>query len=257
MIGESCQSYVTTQTLDATALSVRLDEGDFDFIDFGCGIGGSMSLATELFDGKKGLGLDISKNKIQNAKKSGYEAECIDILNLPLMPKYCRFVMISHFLEHLTSLKDSQVMLRNAIALARDFVYVQQPYFDADGMLFKDGYKLYWSDWHGHPNRMTSLEFHYILMRFLREKLITRFVIYADKKIKRASHSAIHPVSSPINQNVYDSQIHPLKKIRFRSFSYPVYHEIKVLIQIGKSDAIEQYASSVSSDVIIFDSHVN
>lgn len=240
----------------ARLLSV-LTENNFDFIDFGCGIGGSMSLAKQIFDGERGLGLDVSETKINDAKAKGYEAECIDILGLPLMPKHCRFVIMSHFLEHLNSLKDAQIMIRNAIALARDFVYIQQPYFDADGLLLKDGYKLYWSDWHGHPNRMTSLEFHYVLTRFLNEGLITRFVIYADKRIKRANHPAIHPLSSPIDQNVYDSAVHPAKKPKFRQFSYPIFYEIKVLVDVCDSEAIGRYAPKIDPDLVLFDSKVN
>lgn len=239
---------------DSERFKAYLESNQFDFLDFGCGIGGSMLLAQQLFDGKRGLGLDISEDKVKKAVSKGFDAFRVDLIDIALLPKFCRFAMISHFLEHLPSIHGAKSALRNAIALSRDFVFVQQPYFDADGLLFKDGYKLYWSDWHGHPNRMTSLEFHNILSRFLEQSLISRYVIYADKPIKKASNSALHPINSPINQNVYDQSIHPTKRKRLLPFHYPIYHEIKVLIEIDESQAIKKYESKIDASITLFDS---
>jgi len=247
-------SLASNNNLTASEFSALLKDNNFDFVDFGCGIGGSMQQAKHELFGLRGLGLDICEKKVTDAKAAGYDAACVNILTLPIMPKSCRFVMISHFLEHLNSTKDAAIMIRNAIALAEDFVYIQQPYFDADGLLFQEGYKLYWSDWHGHPNQMTSLEFHNILNRFLKEELITRFIICAKNQIKRASHPAILPIDTPMDQQSYDGSIHLPKQAQILPFRYPVYDEIRVLIETGNSKIIDDCIPISRSKKVLFDS---
>ena len=46
--------------------------------------------------------------------------------------------------------------IENARDVARDFLHIQGPYFDADKFLEKLGFKLYWSDWTDHRMYLTA-----------------------------------------------------------------------------------------------------
>ena len=75
---------------------------------------------------------------------------------------------------------DVKSFVEKACSISKDFVFIQQPYFDADSYLFKKGLKLFWSDWRGHPNRMTSLDFN-LLLRDLKKNPLS---ILSESRLK-------------------------------------------------------------------------
>jgi len=194
-------------------ISAYLDElnrGEFDFIDFGCSRGGSIAAAKRLFNAKRGLGIDTAEEKIKQATAAGHDAIVYDINALPRRA-LVRFCVMFHFLEHVPNRTDVVAYLRKAVTVSREFVFVRQPYFDADGFLFQRGLKLYWSDWHGHPNTMTTLNFYSMLMPMWRAGLIGDFSIHARGPITSSDHHAVHPINSPRDQHEYDATKHPAK----------------------------------------------
>ena len=133
-----------------------------DFLDFGCSRGRSISDAIEKFGADSGVGIDLDPGKLAAACDAGYDVAGIDILSIPDEP-LVRFVTMVHFLEHLLGYDDAKAMTRKVCRVCREFVYVRQPYFDADGQLFQHGLKCYWSDWTGHRYPMTTLDLYGVL----------------------------------------------------------------------------------------------
>ena len=160
-----------------------------DFVDFGCSVGGSMQEMSKLFPGARGLGVDIDEAKIAKVKSEGHQAMVADARYLRARSGSVRFCILSHFLEHLPSTKDATLSLLSATEISTDFIFVRQPNFDADGYLFNLGYKTFWSDWHGHPNRMTALEMHRAFEFLLKRGSLERYEIFrpwADQELPRS-----------------------------------------------------------------------
>ncbi len=175
-----------------------MPEDKFDFYDFGCGSGGNLSFVQRIFPDLLGLGIDIDPKKISVARDNNLQAILYDILKID-ENKTVDFITMAHFLEHLNSLEEVSVFIKKAIKLARSFVHIRQPFFDADGALFQSHLKMYWSDWRGHKNNTTSLDFYKIGRDLLNANLIKSFEIYGRGIIDLKSNDVIGPVSLPID----------------------------------------------------------
>jgi len=239
--------------LDPSPYLSRLQRGDFDFLDFGCSRGGSIAMAKALFSANRGLGIDVNPDKVKQALEAGHDAIVYNILALPNEP-LVRFCIMSHFLEHVPDQNQVLAFLRKASAVSREFIFIRQPYFDADGYLFRHALKLYWSDWHGHPNRMTTLQF-YTALRTMREsREIGNFSIHFRGPIQSSMHEAVHPITSPIDQHNYDPLKHPPKP-KYVQFDYPVFSEVFVFISKAGTDHY-YFFGKVKFDHTIFESTV-
>lgn len=211
-----------------------IKDNGFDYIDFGCSKGGSLLYAKQVFLGKRGLGIDINQDKINIARNEGLDAIIFDINDIP-NEKLVRFVIMSHFLEHVKELKDVKGFIKKACTISTDFIYIQQPFFDSDGYLLRNGLKLFWSDWKGHPNRMSSLDMWIVLRDLCEEGFDFNYSIHFRGKIIDSSDVSIHSILSPIDQHKYDVKKHPEKPMNI-VFKEPVYSEIKVLISMPGID---------------------
>lgn len=211
--------------------------GEFDFIDFGCSKGGSLLFGQQAFGGKRGLGIDCEESKVELTRNAGFEAVNFNIHDIP-DEKLVRFVVMSHFLEHVPDPADVKAFIKKACAISTDFVYIQQPYFDSDSYLARNRLKLFWSDWRGHPNRMTSLEL-WIMLRDLRaEGIDINYSIHFRHKILDSSDKRIHSFFSPIDQLEFDESMHPGKSEKIE-FQEPVFAEIRALITMPGIDHSE------------------
>ncbi len=237
--------------LDRISGLLQLRQGKFDFLDLGCSRGGSMDQAKHLFKAKRGLGIDIDKAKIEQAVAAGHDAMVCDINEIP-MRAFVRFCTLVHFLEHVPNRKDVGLFIRRAIAVSREFVFIRQPYFDADGYLFRRGLKLFWSDWHGHPNTMSSLDFHTILAPLKNAGAIGDFSIHLRGPITSSAHEAVLPVGTPCDQPQYDPAIHPPKPMDIE-LDECAFEEIVVFIT---KPGVEHYSpfGDIKIDRTIFDS---
>jgi len=205
-----------------------VEAGGYDFIDFGCSKGASIDWGMTVLGGNRGLGIDISPDKVAAAREAGFDAIEYDLLKIPTK-KMVRFTILSHMLEHIPDLNLVEAFIRKACVISKEFVLIRQPYFDSDGMLFQKGLKTYWSDWSGHPNCMSSYDLYRMLERLKKKGLLKTFSIHGRTPIKSSDHPRIHPLSSPINQQVYDSEIHPPKPMGV-VFDFPVYFETIVFV---------------------------
>lgn len=236
----------------------HIKSNGIEFLDFGASKGGSIEFAKKYFCKKsgKGLGVDIDREKIDEMKRKGYDAFYGDVTKLELEEKV-RFVIMSHFLEHLDGFPDSKKCLRMAAKNSTDFFYIQQPYFDADGYLFSKGLKFFWSHWGGHNNHMGTLEFYKILQGLLEEKMISRYAIYVFNRVESSADEKIQNISAPIDQHQYDEKIHPKKdnNIKFNEGT-EVFQEVRVLAMVDPKTDFEELEKSFSWTKKIYDSSV-
>ena len=220
-----------TEPKNSAEFSKYVKEGKYDFVDFGCSKGGSIDWSMKFLGGKRGLGIDISPPKVTATKEAGFDAIEYNLLKLP-QEKLFRFAILSHMLEHVPDLKMVQAFIQAACVVSKEFVLIRQPYFDSDGMLFQHGLKTYWSDWHGHPNCMTTFDLYKILQRLKDKGLVKAFSIHGKTHIPHSDHPRVHPLSSPEDQHAYDPDIHPPKPKRI-DFDFPVYFETVAFITMG------------------------
>lgn len=237
--------------VDRAALLQQLRQRKFDFLDLGCSRGGSMEQAKHLFNAKRGLGIDIDKAKIEQAVAAGHDAMVCDIHDIP-MRAFVRFCTLVHFLEHVPNRKDVKLFIRRAIAVSREFVFIRQPYFDSDGYLLRRGLKLFWSDWHGHPNTMSSLDFHTILAPLRNAGTIGDYSIHLRGPINSSAHEAVLPLGTPTDQPHYNPAIHPPKAMDIE-FDECAFEEVVVFIT---KPGVEHYSpfGNITFDRTIFDS---
>ncbi len=238
--------------MESTGLEAAVGSGAYDFLDFGCSRGGSIERALRLFRARRGLGIDVCPEKVEATREAGYDAVVHDVTDLKLDANAVRFVTMSHFLEHLPGVETARACLESAAAVAREFVFIRQPFFDADGYLFERGLKLYWSDWSGHQFHMTSLQLHNLLAPMLEMDRIARYVIYAQGLVPNSDEDAIHPLASPVDQHAWQAHRHPAKP--FLSFQGNVFRQLKALVVLDPDVSAEALQKRFHWDRILFDS---
>lgn len=208
----------------------------YDFVDFGCSAGGSMAFARDHLGARRGLGLDIDRRKVEATREAGFEAEVTDVTTLdPAQAGTTRFAILAHFLEHLPELALAEACIDAAVRVADEFVFIRQPWFDADEALREMGLKLYWSDWHGHPNHMRLAELRAPLDRMLRQGRIGGYVLFGRTPVTDSDDRTIHPLSAPRNQHHWELELHGAKPSV--AFGFPVYRELGALVRT-RADAV-------------------
>ena len=235
----------------------------YDYIDFGCSNGNSISFGVDKFNGTRGIGVDIDPKKIANANErlkdiESHSGEHIainyDVLNLDdkRFYKKFRFTTCIHFLEHLFGIMDAKKAIETAIKFSKEFVFIKQPFADMNVELFNQNLKTYYSDWTGHTNLMTSYDFYKIFRDFQNNNLIKEFIIFANTPILDSSSLFIHPLSAPYNKHEYDEELPPKDtSIKFDG----LYRDIDAFLIIDEDIPIDKYYENVHGDKkIIYDS---
>jgi hypothetical protein len=211
-------------------LENKLSSGHYDFIDFGCSKGDSLIFGRDFLGGRYGLGIDIDSKKVQLSIERGEDAIVCDATEIGSYKNAVSFSSMAHFLEHLPGLPLAMKCIESAVNISRDFVFIRQPWFDADGELLKSGLKLYWSDWGGHKNPMTTLDF-YRGIRGLRVKKPVDWAIFGSNRIYSSASKCILPLDAPANRHFYDAGKDGKKP--FSMFPFPVYQEIICVIRLS------------------------
>lgn len=218
------------RTSDNSAVSL---EG-YDFLDFGASKGASINFGVRRLGGTRGLGIDLDPEKVRQMKDKGFDCIEADVTRLQLPPASVRFVIMSHFLEHLPGPTEVERAVESAARTASDFLFIQGPYFDADDYLKSQGLKLYWSDWTGHPCHLTTDQLHEILLKLGLED----HVMMVCDEIADSSDAAVHPLDSPPDQHDYDPGLHPEKP--YIKFAQPLYRSIVCCVRLRHFDGWEQ-----------------
>lgn len=212
-------------------LKADMDVSAYDFLDFGASTGGCIEFAKARLGGTNGLGVDIDSQKVARMWSLGYDCAEGDVTQVDLPDDSVRFVTMSHILEHLPDLDSVRRALAGAARVASDFLFIQGPFFDADGILAEDGLKFYWSDWTYHTCHLTT--------DALRETLdalgLRDYVCMGRAVVADSTDPAVHPTGSPPDQHDYDAGEHPPKPtVSFAAPKYadPVYREIVCVVRL-------------------------
>ena len=206
----------------------------YDFIDFGASKGASITFGLRRLGGTRGVGVDIDPEKVSLMTNKGYDCLELDATRLDLPPDSVRFVIMSHFLEHLPGLGDVKRSLESAAGVASDFLFIQGPYFDADELLREQGLKFYWSDWTGHPCHLTTSQ----LKRILLDLGLEDHVMMVCEEVADSADPSIHPLDSLMDQHEYNPEVHPEKP--FVRFSKPLYRSIVCCVRLRPFDDWEK-----------------
>lgn len=223
-----------------------LQQHSVDFFDFGCSKGGG-TLWGQKQTKKIGMGFDRCRKKIQAADENGIFCAVVDILKIP-GSKIINDIIMFHFLEHLASVGEAKLFIEKAITLAKSTVTIKQPFFDSDCSLLKEGLKTYYSHWIGHPNRMTSFDFLYILTDFKQNKVISDFEISYKKRICNSESEIIIPYTAKIDSLSYDKALHGEKSII--TFNYSLFYEIMIAIDLDGSGFGKIYEALSPDEVL-------
>lgn len=220
-----------------------VESGEIDFLDFGCSEGGSYEFALRRFNARRGIGLDIDPKKVEKARARGAEAYVADATQVELPSKCVKFVVMSHFLEHLPESRLAAKCVKVAIAAASDFVLIRIPYYDANVQLLPLGFKLYSADWSGHPNLMTS----YDIWRSVRAHLEldeVSLAIFGRFRITDSADTSIVPLLAPVDTRKKDLESFSGKKEKV-SFPFAMYKELVGVIIRKKKGSVSRRLDSI------------
>ncbi len=177
----------------------------FDVLDFGASKGGLMEFAQRVLGGKRPLGIDIDPDKVARMRSEDFECVEADVTALDFPENSVRFVVMSHFLEHLPSLDHVRRAIASAARVAREFLFIQGPFFDADDALEVLGLKFYWSDRSGHSCQLTTT----MLTGILDDLGLSDSELMYVGVVSSSGDPTIHPLASTRNQHEYDPDLHP------------------------------------------------
>lgn len=212
-----------------------IDLSRYDVVDFGCSNGLSLQFAFDNLGCESGIGIDIDPRKVAAARERGFEAEVADLTGAEAFEGRARIAVMSHFLEHVPSAAMAAQIIATAAKVTSEYFLIRQPWFDCDGPLAAMGLKLYWSDWRGHSNHMTSLQLYLALRRLRLAGEIASFSIFGHLPVAHSSHEVIVPLTRPGEGQKYDAEKDAPKPQQDLGFA--CYREIVALA--GVSPAVD------------------
>jgi hypothetical protein len=194
-----------------------------DFVDFGCGIGGSIEWAKAKFGGETYLGIDNRTYEVSKAVEKGFNVILADLNDEIDLPQ-CRYVTMLHFLEHLENEQTVKKNLKKAIKIASDFVFIKVPFFDATEYLKTLDFRLTWTNWKGHKTPIT-----FEMLKNILNEFSVQFKIGYQYPVLNSDSKEIIPLSSPIDTLLYDEKLGLKKFVEFEN----VYREMYCYININ------------------------
>jgi len=196
---------------------------NYKYLDVGCKIGGSFSSVPKKFGytSSQGLGLDINKNHVDKFIQTGNHGIVGDARNLPFVDNSFELVILSHVLEHMSDEHTGLKTLNECLRVASKTVFVCLPFFDEDNYLYSLGLKTFYSDWHGHKNKVTLSG----LKSYLGDRT---YEVKMIRKLEDSSAQEIIPISAPMDSMDYDSGLHGEKNIV--KFERDIWREFQLII---------------------------
>jgi SAM-dependent methyltransferase len=215
----------------------RVNTGEFEALDLGCGGGGSAEFVRKQFGYQRIAGIELDPRKVALAKAAGLEVLQADATSVAVSKGAVAACFMFHFLEHLRTLAEARAVLIQACRAAREFVLIRQPYFGADEQLLERGVKLAWSTWRTHANRMSTLDFHTLLSELREKGVLRKFFINYAIPIDSSEDNQIIPLETSSEELFYDAAKHGAKRVVPLS---NVYREVCVIVQLAEQIPLEK-----------------
>lgn len=183
-----------------------VDWNQYDFIDLGCSVGGSLKACASAFGVQKGVGIELDPKKVSHSRERGGDVIQADALKLDVS-NVVQFVSACDFLEHLPSLEAVEKVLKNARNAATDFLYISHPSFEGEHYLRSVGLTQYWHNWSGHKAHITISDY---CALFANLGLHNYSIEYVER-IGHSGHPSIIPSNLPRNQGPYEERRHGVR----------------------------------------------
>lgn len=220
-----------------------LSRGEFEFIDLGCGTGGSTDHCIRRFGAKSSLGLELDAKDVAGARQAGYPVVEADVVATTVPDRCVRFVSAMDFLEHLPGDAISFDVLERFARAARDFAFIRHPSFEESEYLESVGLRLAWTDWTGHPAMMRIEDFE----RFFERMGWTEYAIVPRLLIADSSFDQIIPITAPRDTVTYDEAVHGPKP--FVRFDRPIYTQFDIFVRLNPEMTDDAWRAIVFSDL--------
>src|SRR5690606_19250483 len=96
---------------------------------------------------------------------------------------------------------------------------------------------------------MSTLQLHRALESLRAQGLVRGFKIAWNARITSSADRAVFPIAAPAEQHDYDAAKHGPKPVK--RFGYPVYRELRALIDTGEADRRQLESQARVDDVVI------
>ena len=206
---------------------VGLDEvrpGSYDFIDLGAGRGDSLRFY-QTRTGLRGLGVELSVAKVEEALAAELDVVRADLFDLPRRP-LVRFVTADNVLEHLPSVAAVEAALALVRVVATEFVVIRHPSFEAVDYLRSLDVRPYWANWHGHRSPVLIRQFEEMFHKLG----FASWEIHQVCRIAGSDDPVIVPTTAARDEKLYDAERHgPKPAVRFAE---PVYFAVDILAHV-------------------------
>lgn len=200
---------------------------NYKFLDVGCKIGGSFSVAKKFgFDRKQGMGVDINEENLKKFNDAGYKGIYANATDLPFEDNSFELVIFSHVLEHLPNEELGKKAFDECFRVSSKYFFMALPFFDEDDYINSLGLKTFYSDWSGHTNKV-HLKF--ILENYLKN---LNYELSYIKKLTDSSFPEIIPINAPKDSLDYNPKLHGHKK--HIKFNRDIWREYSILIKKTK-----------------------
>lgn len=187
-----------------------VDWAAYDFLDLGCSAGGSIPYCQKRFGANRGLGIDTDPAKVAKARAAGLDALHADATRLTDLPGLresghrFRFVSMLHFLEHLPSPAAVEDVLRNAAAVATDFLFIRHPSFEGEAYLSTLGLRQYWWRWSGHRTHLRAGE----LSAMLDHLELRQYAVRYCRPVWHSLDPSVLYIDDSTNEKAFDPARH-------------------------------------------------
>jgi hypothetical protein len=209
-----------------------------DFIDVGGSKGDySYGLIKSMYGYEGGLAIDINPKKVKLALENNVPAVRLDASKMGIFSdNACKLVSIVHTLEHLPNLAVVEAVLKSALRVASNTVFIRGPMYYID-YLKPMGFQFYWSHWRGHP---CLIEPHKILDIVAKSAIsmgwtqdnISHELRFLDR-VESSSDPCIHAASGLIDRHDFNPKIDPPKN-GFVKFEREIYKEFELVFTLKK-----------------------
>ncbi|MEX0972452.1 MAG: class I SAM-dependent methyltransferase [Solirubrobacterales bacterium] len=213
----------------------NVDWESYDFIDLGCSTGGSIEHCMSRFGAKRGLGIDLDPDKVENTKRTGLDAVVADARELNLDGQVS-FISMLDFCEHLPEVETVQEIITAAAASARDFLYIKHPSFEGQEYAEGEGVRQYWWGWHGHTAHVRVADYCTIFDLLGLSAYMIRYIGRVDD----STHPSIIPTTTPMDQSESDAQA--ITDVPEVSFSPPLWRRQDIFVALRPFETDEWHA---------------